>query len=76
MIQNSPAYDPPEPSEAPWCDDCGNYGCQCDRDYAAYLVAWSEAVESGELDADVSTNVEMSPIGDMLPVGNTELEAA
>lgn len=50
MIQNSPAYDPPEPLHAPWCDDCGHYGCQCDRDYAAYLAAWIEAVESGEFE--------------------------
>ena len=50
MIQNSPAYDPPEAPQALWCDDCGNYGCQCDRDYAAYLEAWSEAVESGEFE--------------------------
>ena len=42
-----PYYDPPEPST--WCDDCGNYErCQCDRDYAEYLAAWTEAIESGE----------------------------
>jgi hypothetical protein len=40
----------PDDDERLWCDDCGNYGCQCDRDYAAYLVAWSEAIESGEFE--------------------------
>ncbi len=35
-----------------WCDDCGNYGCQCDRGYAAYLEAWTEAIESGEFDPE------------------------
>ena len=33
-----------------WCDECGNDGCQCDRGYAAYLEAWTEAVERGEYD--------------------------
>lgn len=40
----------PDDDERLWCNGCGTYGCQCDRDYAAYLAAWSAAVEGGEFD--------------------------
>ncbi|HEV2121473.1 MAG TPA: hypothetical protein VGW38_01700 [Chloroflexota bacterium] len=60
-----PFYDPPEPPGASWCDECGTYGCQCDRDYLEHLDVWMVAVASGEFDT-----------GDVCGVAHVQMQEA